>query len=351
MNIVTSICVDTDDAGSQVNYPSLGKHKIHKREIYWRCVTTFCLTSLKFNPDQKHLVFTNDESDIVINNYDVKKNLADRGVEFKYLKFDRYDPDGHAKSFRNAFYKHEVINALAGLTVPSLLLDSDCIWTGRNNELFKILEEGRGLLLQDTYQRSANPDQKSPHNLSMSEMAEVFNKISINRLRKKYPIWFGGELIGASPEQFKIIGEQILKTLDYCKLNSIEFSNGDSIFANDEYVSSYVYNSLNFNVIDTCNKYSKRLYTRYKINNLNKKDINLVIWHLPNEKNTGLKQLFYDIIKPGSGFWKDSSDPKYYLGSFVGIPESFSDGVMRMMYLPVNKGKNFLRPLIKAVKQ
>jgi hypothetical protein len=326
VNIVTSICVDIDESGKDINYPMLGKDS-NRREIYWRCVTTFCLTSLRFNYDQKHIVFTNDSDRILIENFDVKKRLCELGVEIIEHQFDRFDPQNHSHSFRNAFYKFEVVNLLSNFDSPSILLDSDCIWTKRDDELFNVLNSGQYLLLQDTYQRSSFPLKKKPHNLSMEDMANLYKTIPVNQYNRDYAVWYGGELIGGTPEHFKLVGENLSRTLDYCKKqensgNKLLFSNGNSIFDNDEFIGSYVYNSLtDIEIYDTFGKFSKRMWTLNALNNVCKKDVDLAIWHLTAEKKKGLKALFYEITNENSLFWSSNENLAFFLGSFVGIPK------------------------------
>jgi hypothetical protein len=328
INIVTSVCIDVDEMGKDIVYPQLDSNieVVKKREVYWRCATTFCMSSIKVNNDKKHLVFTNDPGTIIIDNHDVKKKLTALGVEIIEHPFDKYDPKNHSKRFRNAFYKLEVINLLSAFRYPSILLDADSLWTKKDDILFEILCSGQYLLLQDTYQRSLTPDKKK-HNLSMEDMGILYKTIPINMFKSNYPVWYGGELIGANPEQFKIIGEQILQTIEYCKNqndlgNKIQFNNGFSIFDGDEFISSYVYNSLtNINIFDTYGKFSKRLWTNIEPNNVRKEDIDLTIWHLHAEKNTGLKELFYEIIQDASPYWSLQKGFADYLGRYIGIPK------------------------------
>src|ERR1035441_3748607 len=154
----------------------------------------------------------------------------------------------YSKIFRNAFYKFEVINIMSELQNPSILLDVDCIWTKRDEDLFEVLMCGNNLLLQDTYQNSLRPDKKN-HDLNMKDMSELYKTIPINSFKSEHAIRYGGELIGGSSEQLKIIANKLLLTIDYCKEqydlgNEIQFNNGFSIFSGMEFISSYIYNSL-----------------------------------------------------------------------------------------------------------
>lgn len=95
MNIVTSVCVDVDQEDKNV-YPQL-KGIDDKRIVYWRCSMTFCMTSLKFNPNNKHIVYTNDKNieDFAIHGYGVKGTLLKLGVKLVYLPLDKFDPKKH----------------------------------------------------------------------------------------------------------------------------------------------------------------------------------------------------------------------------------------------------------------
>ena len=325
-NIVTSICVDTDDLGRSVDYPMLGTHVDKKRIIYWRCVYVFCMTSLRVNKNKDHIVYTNDFKEIIIAGINIKDKLMEQGVKIITLPFGKFDPKHHSERFRNAFYKLEVINALAKLNQPSILLDSDCLWTKRDQNLDNILISGTHVLLQDTYQREKYPHKRFPHNLSMEDMGTLYNKIPLNQLDNQYPIWYGGEIVGGSPKHFHKIGKSLLSTIEYCKKqhdlgNKLIFPNGDSIFSNDEYISSYSYNSLKLEIFDTYGYFSKRMWTTASNNNIKDSDRNITIWHLTAEKNTGIKSLFYGILNENSDFWSTTEEklPEYF-GSIVGVP-------------------------------
>ena len=107
-NIVTSICVDQDNSGPEVNYPQIGdQRQSERRLIYWQCVYTFCSTSLSVNGDKRHFVFTNDDKDVIAKGLDIKQALAEAGVSIVYRPFDVCDPHPFSKSYRNAFYKLE----------------------------------------------------------------------------------------------------------------------------------------------------------------------------------------------------------------------------------------------------
>ena len=156
----------------------------------------------------------------------------------------------------------------------------------------------------------------------MEGMGRLYHQFAPDRYGAPHPIWYGGELIGGSPRHFAQLGPEMLDTVQACKRRfeqgvPLIFENGSTIFDNDEYVSSFVYNLLDLDVYDTWGEFSKRMLTGYRHNNIEDRDLNLPIWHLPAEKTTGLKSLF-ETLKENDG--KNSLTPAS-LGRMLGVPK------------------------------
>lgn len=339
MNIVTSICVDilSHPTKKKSTYPQI-KGAQNPRIIYWRCVVTFCITALKYHPEKNLIVYTNDNDVILIDGYDVKEKLESLGVQIIQMPFISFDPKDRSKYFRNAFYKLEVIEALGKLKEASILLDSDCIWTRRDIDLFKMIESGSKIVLKDTYQRSTTPELKEPHNLSMKEMGDLYKGFKIKDLTMQvsFPVWYGGEIVGATPALFLEISKRLKTTFDYCIMKSdngksITFNNGSSIFDGDELISSFVYNTFPSSMIyDSYNIHVKRIWNGIAHNNVNDSDLRLSIWHLPAAKQSGLKKLFKEIKNPKSKYHEVREDDSQYLGSFFGIPSNNLPNIQKL---------------------
>lgn len=352
-NIVTSIAVDQDKKGKNINYPMLGNQQGEKRNIYWRCVVSFCITAKHLNPKANVLVYTNDTHEINIEGFDVRAEFSKRGIIIKYLPFKKFDPDPHSKSYRNAFYKLEVIDALGLEELPSILVDSDCLWTKYDSNFIQALSKPNTLILQDTYQRNSRPESRNPHNLSMKEMGELYNQFGLFENNPVYPIWFGGELIGSTPQVFALLGERLFQTMEYCKDKidsggNLTFKNGRSIFDNDEFISSYVFNSLEkVKILDSFGIYSRRIFTSLEHNNVRNKDLDLLIWHLPDAKMNGLRLVYDDLINPQSEFFKlKDGEHAEYLGKHVGIPK-VAMSLDQSLIIALRKIKRSLRKVIK----
>ncbi|SCY32957.1 hypothetical protein SAMN05192588_2296 [Nonlabens sp. Hel1_33_55] len=329
MNIVTSICVDvaTINQITTSKSPQIKNKKDH-RSIYWKCVTAFCLTSLRCNSNLSHLVFTNDAHEVIIDGINIKTLLESKGVNIISLPFLNYDPKENSNYFRNAFYKLEVIEALGKLENPSLLLDSDCIWTRPASDVYKLITQDDKVVLMDIYQRSNTPFIKEPHDLSMEDMKQIYDQIKVSNLtcKRDFPIWYGGEIIGAQPYIFKEISEKIRLVFDFCleqaqSGNPLVFANGRTVFDGDELITSHVFNCMDdHDIYDAFAKAIKRIWNGIGHNNVEDEDLNLPIWHLPAAKENGLKRIFEELVQPHSPFYELNTDPALFLGRFVGIP-------------------------------
>lgn len=324
-NITAFVCIDETKEDSRVKYSQLTSLSGNqRRELYWKCAYTFFCASKKVNPDKPHILFTNDTREVNIKGIDIKSQLKEKGVTIRELRFAQFNPGGATKFFKNAFFRFEVFKVLGEESLPSIVLDTDCLWVQKDPQLERLIG-GKHLLLYDVYQRSHTPEAKGPHNLSMKDMGEAFRKVD-PAYPTQHPVWYGGECIAASPDNFKMISDDIHKLfnqlLERSKRHNLpSYSNGKSLLNGDEVLSSFVFNSGKYET-KHINGFLKRVWTYPDINNVKKDDLKLAIWHLIGEKTTGINLLFKEAINPASAFWTvPVSQFNYYVGEFCGIPK------------------------------
>jgi hypothetical protein len=326
MNIVTSICVDEVKADESY-YPNAKYMNPEQRKlVYWKCVLVFCCSSIRCNPSMKHIVFTNDKNPVIINGIDCRKFLSEMGVEIVYLPFQHFNiPNEVSNNFKNAFYKLDVIKEL-GLERYgySILLDSDCVWVKHNPELYKIIESDK-LFIYDVYQRDST---KKIHGISRMDMGKAYKEADKD-FPIPDPILFGGEIIGGSSYNFKLVSDHILHMFEYIiqtfGKNLPKLSEKETILDSDEHVASLVYNKLihtsDLKWVDA-NGILKRIWTGLDSSGAKKADLDLTIWHLPKEKTQGLPLLINKVFNKNSSFWKVGLDTfNVYLGKYLGIPK------------------------------
>lgn len=324
MRVVASVCVDTEENDQLVFYPMISKRdSSSKRLLYWKMAYTLLCSSMRCNPEAEHVIFTNDPNDINYGNTDLKAMAVRRGITVKYLPFEKFKPPtALCSSYKNAFYKLDVIAALGAQdNTINVLLDTDCLWI-RSCKDFESLMFNNEILLYDTYQRT-DPYLKEPHNLSMFDMGRLYREIDSD-YPNAFPVWYGGEIIAGYGSTLALLAERFVaiynKIADIDEPSLLKFSNGKSIFDGDEFLTNFVYNDGTIK-IKSANEIIKRIWTSKQINNASSQDLKLQIWHLPAEKETGLDLLFKKAIDLTSAFWKIDLEmfPKY-VGEFVGVP-------------------------------
>ncbi|MCU0393345.1 MAG: hypothetical protein MUE81_19710 [Thermoflexibacter sp.] len=328
-NIVSFVCVDESDKDAQVYYPYI-KYTDPKfrRALYWQLGFLCMVTSVRSNPDKKHLLYTNDQLDIFVDGVDLRKRLADLGVEIIHLPFSRFNPGQYAKWYKNAMYKLDVLAALKDLPNPSIYIDSDCLWVRPNAVFDKLMLESPFVLAMDTYHRNHDPDKKAPHT-SMRDMGELFRQVT-PEYPTEFPIWYGGELMGGSQEFFQILykGMEYIfdKLMNLAKEGKYyKIKNGMSMLDSDELITTYIFNdsALRNRILDVADTYARRMHTLPHYNDTNKADLKTVtVWHLTQEKKYGLLLLFKESLDPKSDFWQlPVHSFARYLGEYVGVPQ------------------------------
>ncbi|AII50657.1 hypothetical protein [Hymenobacter sp. APR13] len=324
MAIVTSLCVDTAGIPASV-YPQLldvGAHE--RRRVYWQCTVVFFATSVRCNPGVTHLFYTNDEAPAYWEGTDYRAFLLKLGVQIRPLAFEEFcPPPAFGTEFRNAFYKLEVLRELARpeAEAGSILLDSDCVWTRPVPALLELLRQPDTLLLLDA-EPDTGPDTKV-HGLSRRDIGHLYRQLD-----PAYPVavprHYGGELLGGSRQRLAEVAAELqafwtMVLRDY-PTAAPRFASGRSLFDGDEYLTSFVYNRLVRPGTDA-SPFIRRIWTSYRKTDVRATDIQLPIWHLPNEKNQGLPILCRRVLDLHSAFWHTApTELAAYLGRFLGVP-------------------------------
>lgn len=354
--IATSICIDTDGNDANILYRGLSHKPVAsdvRRAIYWRLVTTFCCSSIRCNPNEDHYVYTNDPDEVIIDRINIKKFLKKIGVKIIIVPFQKFVPPIElCESFKNAFYKLEVIAELGmDENAASLLVDSDCLWHKHNEKLLSTINSDNYILLRDTYEVS-DYWVEQPHHITRDDMGKVYSEIDPN-YPTPYPIWYGGEFIGGKGRNLQAIAHELKVFMDDLKDRNLNppLSNIRNLFDNEEYVSNFIYNKKIIDIYEA-KDFVKRIYTtgrdepkmkgtamKENTYNVDQQDVNIPIWHLPGEKQNGLKFIFQEAINPRSKFWKVPLDEfTTYLGSYVGIPERRKEPAFKRMLSQAKKG-------------
>ncbi|MCU0447408.1 MAG: hypothetical protein MUE85_21130 [Microscillaceae bacterium] len=330
IGIVTSMCVDIEP-DEKVLYPQLKDVNAQDRRwLYWQCVYVFFATSKRFNPSSRHILYTNEQAQVVKNGLDLLAKIKELGVEVKFHQFQHFNPPkGYSNTFKNAFYKMDVIKELGKEEGNFILLDSDCVWIKPVSTLNTMMDWEKEILLYDTF-TSTDPAKRDPKitkdNLYKSEVGKVFKQIDENYPFAE-PHVFGGEVIGGNAQNLKIVAEELDKSFYHIltkyksEAELPRFPNGKNIFSGMEYWTSMIYNQMPLPYRDA-RAHIRRIWTAFRVSSVKKSDFDLTIWHMPAEKKQGFPNLFQQMLKPQSKFWTLPLDKlPVYMGEYLGITD------------------------------
>lgn len=284
--IATWIYLESEEEKSK--YPNNKGDASSKKfqEVYWKCVVLFYETSIRYNTDATHILFTNTKELPIINGFDVSHFLEENAIELVCLENKYPLPTAYFDRFRNQFFEFSIIEYIAGVMNAEdgfLLLDSDCIFSKAATPLFSMLAKEESAI---TYVVDVERDYQV-HGVTGNDMKAICNDWGLDL--KENPYYCGGEVLLAKgsflknvaahfPELFKDMLERSKKGLPK--------------FNEEAHTLTYYYYKHKAHM-NGLKPFVQRLWTnRNYFRNIDEHSKDLMIWHLPNEKNTGFARLF-----------------------------------------------------------
>lgn len=229
------------------------------------------LVSCKINnPEAKVCLFSNID---LSNNY--KKLFEENGIEVKKISFNEFVLP---KEFQwgLAFFKLNCLKyAVEELEYDNyLMLDTDTFTVKSLNELWD--ECKNGILLYDLDHRLEHPHRK--------EIYENWSKFNSEYIKINQ---YGGELIAGNRELLKIFCSKLVNIYEEVKV----CTNLDKTLG-DEFLVSIAANYIKSDIV-RANKYIYRYWTgRFYLVSTNYIHNSVDIWHLPQEKESGMLWLY-----------------------------------------------------------
>lgn len=284
--IATWIYLESEEEKSK--YPNNKGDASSKKfqEVYWKCVVLFYETSIRYNANAKHMLFTNTRDLPVISGFDVQNFLIENDIELVCLKNKYPLPTNYFDRFRNQFFEFSIIEYIANVMNDEdgfLLLDSDCVFSKSATPLFSLLAKEENAItyvvdLIRAYQ---------VHGVTGDDMKAICNDWGLDL--KENPYYCGGEVLLAKGSFLKSVSAHFPKLFqDMLDRNK----KGLPKFNEEAHTLTYYYYKHKANM-NGLKPYVKRLWTnRNYFRNVDEQSKDLMIWHLPNEKNTGFARLF-----------------------------------------------------------
>ena len=315
-----------DKPGEETSFPQVGgmSSSTGFQDIYWRCVTCFFNSSLRYNVGAHHLFFTNTDIPIVdgVNLADLFLSL---GIQIIHLPITFRLPSGQANSWGNQFYILDIIKYVAANKCQDnlIVLDCDCVWTMTAEPISEAIS--RHGCLTYTLNGEHHPWDASINGATRQEMATTLHRwtsargidapVSVQNAPCIH--YHGGELFAATKQvccDLAVLTESL-----WCWW--LEAGSGGRGIKEEAHFLSILYASQSYSNY-TANVFIKRIWTTFRVRNSKQSDCDLAIWHLPAEKKTGFRRLFREITGRRREAWAAAPEQDYkkMLGRILGIP-------------------------------
>ena len=314
--ICTWIYLDSPEESSE--YPQVGKksHLADFQKVYWKCVAVFFALSTQFNPQRRHVLFSNKTLEAIpeIDGFDLQGFLKGKNVEVVTLPLTWQTPEGYFGKWRNQFYIFDILQFIESAwsndskpsdhsKVPSfIVLDSDCVINRPLDALFAEIRQSGLLALPMPYSETHNIN-----GVTRKEMRQIYAELD-GKDPGGNPVYYGGEIFAATLPVIR----QINAIAPAVWQNMLNRHRSGSIKLNEEaHFLSYCYHKIGH--YGSLERFIKRIWTSPHHSNVQPEDANLPIWHLPSEKTGGIALIFKKLEIRN---WKLDE-----LGAYLGVPK------------------------------
>jgi hypothetical protein len=320
MNIISTwIYLDSPEESSE--YPQVGKasHLLDFQRVYWRCVAVFFELSVQNNPNCRHILFSNATADGLpeVDGLDLTDFLKRLNVELVTLPLTWQAPSGWHGKWRNQFYIFDILAYVAGNEgngfdekTALLVLDSDCIVNRPLDALFGEINKHGLMALPMGFDESYNIN-----GLTRKDMQQLFGELD-GKIPERLPEYCGGEIFAATMPTIQAI--HAMAPAIWREMNE-RFAAGRAKFNEEAHFLSYCYHKLG-GYADV-GGFVKRIWTSPKFTNVQDKDFDLPIWHLPAEKTGGIALIFRILTTKKNHKGKTEKWGAKELGEMLGVPK------------------------------
>ncbi len=292
-NTIIATWIHLDPPEEESIFPQVGGSSSSQKfqEIYWRCVAVFFETSLRFNENARHILFTNSDQIPIINKLDIKKYLKKSRIEIIKIDNDYHVPRGYYHSFNNQFFIFSILKKLHHILDEDdqvMLLDADCVFTKNVDDIFDKLQKSNGAL---TYNIEYNKDYMI-NGINRLQLQGIFRDLEVYLTTP--PKYCAGEILCAK----RSFIDKIVDDFPRIWRDQLQRFKNNKIKLNEE-AQTLTFFYYKFGVkIGGLNTFIKRCWTNpYIYRNVKQTDVNFSILHLPDEKRVGLKFLFFLLAR------------------------------------------------------
>jgi hypothetical protein len=285
--------------------------------VYWRAIGVLFASSVKNNPDARHVFFCNSvpPNTKTVPLLDLFRKFA---VEIIVVPFTYRGAVEATRSFGNVLYIFDVIKYISEHIDAErvIILDPDCLWI-RSAKSLEAMIDRHGAVFYDI----GYPPEKDNNGLTRLQLQQIAGEFLANPAIEPPP-FVGGELYAATAKENKRVAALIDR---FVARNTELRAQGASSLVTEEHFFSLIAFQLGYDT-KVASSFIKRIWTAFRFRNSQRADLSLTIWHLPSEKRTGLAVLFRDLVSKKTKFWSvPAGEPfAHYVGRFCGIPKRSS---------------------------
>lgn len=304
---------------------SSGSHPEVQR-TYWSNIAVLAASVRRFaTSGVQFTVYTN-----VAPPSDLTAVLDALSVDREALPFRREPPRDFADRYRSSFYLFDVLDHLVAVLESqdrAIILDPDCIFIDSVDRLFDRVDRD-GLLVHHIDQAA----DLTRHGHSRTSLAAIFREETGADVVA--PSWIGGELLGFN----RATGRQLSELAEDGWQTTLQrYREGRPYFRSDEHLHSYVFWRLGWDR-GNADDLMARLYTntfplpRTVSDTPEEVEFRYAMWHLPGEKERGLRRLAAETHPDGGRLHRLPLDGyRRYVGEAVGVVPTFRRRVADQM--------------------
>ncbi len=293
----------TADEGGLYPQVAFASHSREFFDTYRRCVGLFFAAARAAAPDARLVFFVNrpfNPLDSTVTRL-LGIMLDELGVEVVYLDYSFAPPAEWQESWRNQFFVYDCLEELAQRTQPDdavLLLDSDILMNPERSgvdALFEAIDAEGALpyILEDGNEHAIINGMNVLQMRGLGSLCGVKNWEQIQ--------YSGGEFIACRGDVCATIAKRV-RPLWRELLEHFEAGNVPC------FEEAHLYSMIlaDLGVLDPLgNRFVRRIWTSpFGENDVRSSDAELVFWHLPAEKMTGLRREFRRLVRLGLVNWQ-----------------------------------------------
>lgn len=281
-----------DSPGEESVYPQVGgrSSSLSFQKVYWKCVVNFFVTSLIFNPGNRHILYTNVATAPNYPDLNVRELLERLGVEVVQVKMTYRPPKGYWGSWNNQFYIFDILKRVSEdeAIEAIVILDSDCVWYNSSELLFKRVREC-GLIAYDLAHEMANGF--TMNGLSLEDTAKLYKEMGLKGVEPKY---YGGEFFAAT---FDRVADIVRRAPEAFKQQVERFNSGNKKFNEEAQLLSYLYQT-GEKFCEDGGDFIARIWSNLREHRIPLGfEESLAIIHMPVEKKHGIPRLLNEILQ------------------------------------------------------